>query len=95
MGGDKETPMTDTLTREFGLANYTTPTGRKLGVVTEEYNPALLKIVYTDSKPGDLPDNLKGYYTRRHLAHDALMKYITAFWDMSDEAAHASRKKAS
>ena len=82
------------LTREYGIANYMTPTGRKLGIMPEEWNATLLKIAFVDERPGDLPDRLKGHYTKRVLAERVLDAYIQEFWDTSDEvSAKAARKQ--
>jgi hypothetical protein len=87
--------MAQVLTREDGIANFVTPTGRSLGVIKETYNPALLKIAYLDNKPGDLPDDLKGHYTKVQLAEADLRKYVATFWDMSDDVAATNARKRS
>ena len=33
---------------------------------------------------GDLPDTLKGHYTRHALAENVIKSYLTEFWDISD-----------
>lgn len=76
--------MAEVLTRETAIPNLTTPTGRKLGVRYLPQNPNLVEIVFADSKPGELPDKLKGLYTKKSLALAAVNKYLHEFWDTSD-----------
>lgn len=82
--------MTEVLTREYGIANLVTPTGRSLGVAPWKVNPGLLQVVYTDSKPGSLPEELEGLFTKATVAETAIRAYVTRFWDESDKA---SKKK--
>mgnify|MGYP000938657087 FL=1 len=76
--------MAEVLTREHGIRNWITQTGRQLGLVNEEWNPSLMRIAFVDGKPGDLPDLLKGHWTKRVIAEGVVNKYLTEFWDMSD-----------
>lgn len=81
------------LTRAIGIQNLTTPTGRTLSAVKYLANPNLLKIAYVDGKGGTLPDNLTGLYTNSKTACADITKYVTEFWDISDEQAFKNAKK--
>jgi hypothetical protein len=76
--------MSDVLTREHGIENWITPTGRQLGLINEEWNPSMMRIAFVDGKPGALPDVLQGHFTKRKIAADLIEKYLKEFWDMSD-----------
>lgn len=76
--------MAEVLTREKAIPELMTPTGRKLGVRYFPPNPNLVEVVFADSKPGELPDKLKGLYTKKALALQAVNKYLEEFWDTSD-----------
>lgn len=81
--------MTNTdqvLTREYGIENFTTPTGRKLGVKKYQVNPGLLEVHYADGKGGSLPEELQGLFTKSTLAEAAIATWLNKFWDISDEA---------
>lgn len=83
----------EVLTREYGLKNFVTPTGRQLGVGYWPVNESLLIIQYIDGKPGALPEKLQGKYTKRSLAESDILSFLTVFWDESDKASKA-RKQA-
>lgn len=83
----------DLLERTTAITNNTTPTGRELGVVmNREYG--LFRIRYVDNKPGDLPNNLNGLYTKHEYAASALRNYIREMWDMNDKAVEKARLKS-
>lgn len=84
--------MAEVLTREVGMAKLITPTGRQLGVVKHSMYPGLLEIKYVDGITGDLPDDLKGSWTKRDWAEAAIQNYLTKFWNVSDAAATKSAK---
>lgn len=75
--------MTNVLTREEGLKDGITPTGRKIAVEPIKHS-ALYRIQFADGKGGLLPDNLRGMYTSRPRANEDLTKYLKDFWDTSD-----------
>lgn len=76
--------MADVLTREFGLENSISPIGRKFGVRYNEHKPSLMEICYVDDKRGELPDELKGFFTKETLARLVLNEYLRRFWEKSD-----------
>jgi hypothetical protein len=73
------------LTRETALPLFTSPTGRSFKIQPWLTNPGLYEIAYSDKKPGEMPRELVGkLYTSRKRAEEALTKYLTEFWDLSD-----------
>lgn len=77
--------MAEVLTRETAIPNLTSPTGRKFGVRQFPPNPSLYEVVFVDSKPGEIPAVFNNHrFTKRKYAEDALLKYLTEFWDTSD-----------
>lgn len=73
----------EVLTKEYGIANNTTPTGRVLGFKKWEVNPSLYQICYVDGGQGqNLPEYLKdAMYTNPRLAEADIKVYVTQFWD--------------
>lgn len=77
--------MAEVLTRESAIPNFTTPTGRKLGVRQFEPNPSLYEVVFVDKKPGEIPAVFQNHrFTKRKYAEAALLSYLNEFWDTSD-----------
>jgi hypothetical protein len=81
-------------TRDVGLETFTSPNGRQFGVEPWRVNPALLEIVYVDSKGGVVPEVLQGRYTKRSEAERCLKRFLNEFWDISDAASNKAAKKA-
>ena len=75
----------EVLTREAALKNMMSPMGRKYGAVKDVRNPSLCKIGRVDGRPGDIPRELEGNFTRVGLAEDTLQAFLKKQWDMSDE----------
>lgn len=86
--------MTEVLTRETAIPNKTTPTGRVIGCVPLEHNPAMLTIRFVDGKGGEVPEPLQGLWTGLRQADEAIKDYLTKFWNTSDEASKPLSKKA-
>jgi hypothetical protein len=76
--------------REEALKENLTPTGRKYGIFLCS-NSTLFKIGFADNKPGDIPDTLKGLWTKAEWAQKEIQKHLTQMWDMSD---HITNKNA-
>lgn len=86
--------MTEILTREYGLANNTAPTGKILGIIPLEHNPSLFEIRYVDGKVGGgLPESLGGLWTGRRIAQEAITDYLIKVWTYSDAEAESRRAK--
>lgn len=83
--------MTNVLTRETGMKEKITPTGRQLAVVPQKHGGMYL-IQFSDGKGGNLPDNLKGMYTTKPRAFEALDNFLNEFWNTSDSV--SVKKKA-
>lgn len=83
-----------TLTRESAIASLTSPNGRVFDLQPWRVNPSLLEIVYADAKGGEVPEVLKGRFTKRSEGERCLKKFLNEFWDISDAAAAKSAKKA-
>lgn len=78
------------LTRDLAMAQGYTPTGRKIGIVAlSGYN--LYRVQFVDNKAGpkDIAE-IDSMFTRAEYAKEAMDKYLTAMWEMSDAA---SRKR--
>lgn len=73
------------LTREVGLRDFITPTGRKLDAVPDAQR-SLFWIKFVDGKGGQLPQALAGSFTGKYRAEMAIREFITEFWDISDAA---------
>lgn len=83
--------MTNVLTRETGMQDKITPTGRQLGVVAQKHG-SMYTIQFLDGKGGNLPDSLKGMYTTKPRAFEALDNFLNEFWNTSDSV--SVKKKA-
>ena len=79
------------LTREDCLPENIAPTGRQYGVFLMP-DRALYHIKYTEG-PGEIPDELKGAWTKPDLALLDLKRYLTKIWDLSDQMAAKSARK--
>jgi hypothetical protein len=73
----------EVLTRENAAPKNILPTGRKVGVMPVR-GSGRYRLGYVDSKPGALPAEYQGEYTGIHYAEQALQRFVTLFWDMSD-----------
>lgn len=73
----------EVLTKEYGIANDTTPTGRVLGILPI-VGGRLCEIKFADGKPGTLPPEVSGKFTSVRFARDTLTRYVTGFWEFSD-----------
>lgn len=82
------------LTKETGIANWITPTGRKLSLFPWIANPSLLEVKWTNEKGepigGALPESLQGKFTSSRSAEPFVKLYVTEFWN---EAEKQSNKK--
>ena len=85
---------TEVLTKEVGLKENITPTGRKLGVALVP-GTTLYNIKYIDNKQGDVPQEYKGRFTSYFYAETALKKYIEQFWEMSEETSRKQKRTIS
>lgn len=79
---------TAVLSREDAISKYMTPTGRVLDIVPVR-GLGMFRITFVDEKPGKLPDEISGMYTGVAHAKSALLRYLNAFWDLSDENARS------
>jgi len=82
----------DILTRETALPKNIAPTGRQYGVYLMP-DRALYHIKYADNKNGELPQELRGAWTKPDLATADLQRYLTKIWNMSDQAAIKNARK--
>jgi hypothetical protein len=78
---------TSVLTRENSLESFVSPQGRKYGVVKDKVYPSLFKISLVDGRPGALPEELGGNFTKQTLAEEKLKSFLIKAWDISDKAA--------
>ena len=83
--------MADLLTRETAIPAKTTPTGRVLGWIPLEHNPAMLEIKFVDGKGGEVPSELQGLWTGFRQADEAIQMYLVKFWNTSDAAKSKSK----
>lgn len=80
MADDKEV-----LTREVGFKENIAPNGRKLGV-NHNRGSHLYNITYIDSKGGNVPNELSGYFTSPKYAQGAIRTYLEKFWNQAEPA---------
>lgn len=79
------------LTRETGILNWTTPTGRRVALFPWNANPSMLEIKWMNDKGepigGALPEKLQGKFTSRKAAEPYIHEYMTTFWDEAEKQA--------
>lgn len=80
----------EVLTREIGLRDGITPTGRKLVPVPDPQR-GMYWIRYADGKGGQLPAQVAGAYTGLTRAEVALKEFLEMFWDLSDAASRKTK----
>ncbi len=81
--------------REQAIAQGYTPTGRKLGIAVVK-GTSLYKVFYVDDKPGTREISemgLDSMWTKPEFAEEAMRKYLTEFWNMSEAAAKKAERK--
>lgn len=79
----------DVLTRDSALKNFMSPMGRKYGAIKDPKNPGLCRIGLVDGRPGDIPKEFEGHFTRPGLAEEAILSHLKKLWDQSDEVKKA------
>lgn len=78
------------LDRHTGLEENRTPNGKQIGC-HKINGTSLYGLSWRDG--GELPDELKGHrFTSSLEAQKAIRAYLTAFWDIHDEAVEKQEK---
>lgn len=91
MVSEREVPVCKT--KQEGLLNSVTATGRQLGVVPA-ITHGLWQIRYIDGRSGALPEKLQGKYTGQKFAKEDIDNFVSSTWDVVAEALAKAEEKA-
>jgi len=73
------------LSRDTAMKTLTSPMGRTYGAVKSKVLPGLFKIALVDGKPGDVPKELEGTFTKPFHAEQVIRAHISKLWDQAED----------
>lgn len=84
--------MTELLTKETAVPNFTGPTGRRFEIRQHPIHPNIYEIKYAAGISGEVPAALSNTtFTKVALAETHLVRFLEKWWDEVNELA-ASKK---